>query len=1126
MPAIRDFSQAYGATTTFRHVEAPMPDYATGDLLLALISTDDSAGATMAATQGGLPVGHVFYNDDTAGTPAWTDYTVQANESTTGDWFTTPLVPTVNDTINFGSATKFDSIKIMATVLGAGGTAAFTPEYYNGSVWGTLTTTVNTIAAWKTPITVHGEIAFTPPADWATVAVNGVTEYWIRVRCTTAGTFTTRPTFSQAWITPVLNGNNGWRLLYSYLTGTTPSPTCAMWKIAGASEVDTTFFYPTAETSDVELISIRDVEAMVDTGPAALTINVTAATGTFVRTAGSFVTDGFVAGMTIQTSGFTNGGNNTSKIIQSISTTTIANDTITVTSITGLVNESGNANERVISFPFNGLGFANSNNNLSKNTLPTMVTDKNNCLIIWYAVPDAVSVPSIIEGPCCLIAGKDGSAHADGCAWGFQAVAGTTATVTESAMAALVTEMAVIAINPPATGATVIPGYCSADASVYVSPFTGAAYNSDSVPAATITTPFTGTINGRPLANGGATVTRADSGINSYHAMTNFTGVATSGTYAGIRCTIVARTTLASKNILFHIQPYLPVDIQTTDSVALLGAMGVAIGLASTAGNFKVWHVGGTGTSWGTQRHQPVVINTDATAGLLQTTGTLNTASIAEIGLMVSGKIVAPNWLIGSIWALDTCTIAGGNAAEPLNLPQIVRSNADGHERRSSILEGAGQALFLGPIQIGDGGTNPVYLGLDSTAIEFPRQYNKDAKEVYYNSVDNFAGLIYYPGATDTISHKNSVVSSPSRYKWGLHASASASATYNFSGLSVIGAGTITLNKAVTITGLTVNNYSTIDASGLTLNGSTIINTPATNDSITTNSTTAFNTCAIDVTDVTAGNRLLSTATPDKFTTCTITGSHVSGHALRITAAGTYSMVGNIFTNFGPTERSFNTGTGIVNATDVITLDAAHGYSSGDPAYYQKQGGTAAVGLTDGNLYYVRNESSTTITLYDTSAHAIAGGATGRVDLTSAGTETHYIYSAGAAIYNNSGGLVTLNVSGGGTAPTIRESNGSSTVINNTVTVKVTVKDEGNNNVQNARVAIYKSSDMTEILNALSDVNGIAQTTSYNYLGDTAVVIRVRKSSSAPKFIPVNTSGTITSTGLNTTITFIADTVA
>jgi hypothetical protein len=72
------------------------------------------------------------------------------------------------------------------------------------------------------------------------------------------------------------------------------------------------------------------------------TITVSAAAKTFTRSSGSYLSDGFMAGDQIITSGFTNAGNNTVKTIQ-----TVTDLVITVTDNTGLVNETGNGNERI-----------------------------------------------------------------------------------------------------------------------------------------------------------------------------------------------------------------------------------------------------------------------------------------------------------------------------------------------------------------------------------------------------------------------------------------------------------------------------------------------------------------------------------------------------------------------------------------------------------------------------------------------------------------------------------------------------------------------------------------------------------------------------------------------------------
>jgi len=64
---------------------------------------------------------------------------------------------------------------------------------------------------------------------------------------------------------------------------------------------------------------------------------------TFTRASGSFITDGFLTGMTFTSTGFTNGGNNSTFVISTVSATEI----VPVDS-TGMVTEGAGADERLL----------------------------------------------------------------------------------------------------------------------------------------------------------------------------------------------------------------------------------------------------------------------------------------------------------------------------------------------------------------------------------------------------------------------------------------------------------------------------------------------------------------------------------------------------------------------------------------------------------------------------------------------------------------------------------------------------------------------------------------------------------------------------------------------------------
>ena len=110
----------------------------------------------------------------------------------------------------------------------------------------------------------------------------------------------------------------------------------------------------------------------------AIQINTNSSAGTFTRLAGSFLTNGFVAGQKFLGSGFANGGNNATFEISSISGDGL---TITVTDSTGMVTETGSGDERVRSggvYTFNNLTFSGNTYDIENtSTAPVIVQTSN-----------------------------------------------------------------------------------------------------------------------------------------------------------------------------------------------------------------------------------------------------------------------------------------------------------------------------------------------------------------------------------------------------------------------------------------------------------------------------------------------------------------------------------------------------------------------------------------------------------------------------------------------------------------------------------------------------------------------------------------------------------------------------
>lgn len=83
----------------------------------------------------------------------------------------------------------------------------------------------------------------------------------------------------------------------------------------------------------------------------------------------------------------------------------------------------------------------------------------------------------------------------------------------------------------------------------------------------------------------------------------------------------------------------------------------------------------------------------------------------------------------------------------------------------------------------------------------------------------------------------------------------------------------------------------------------------------------------------------------------------------------------------------------ISNATPAVVTLTNHGLRDGTGVVFSTTG-SLPTGVTAGTTYYAKSTASNTFNLYDTSAHAIAGGSTGRVNTSSAGSGTHTAKSA------------------------------------------------------------------------------------------------------------------------------------
>lgn len=470
--------------------------------------------------------------------------------------------------------------------------------------------------------------------------------------------------------------------------------------------------------------------------------------------------------------------------------------------------------------------------------LPTITTSAANSLVLAVISSAAASSFSFVEDALQDLVKVDGAAEGLGVGWFFKKAAGLTTAYNASSMSSQSGGKAVIEVRAPAGGATVIPAYPVSDASIYLGPSPRIAFDSNVAMIVTnIATNYGTPLNGKTVVATGTVADAVDIGLDkgAFMSMGGITNAATANSMSGAEFVVAAaRYNIGTRNIQTYFRHPTPAHNQRL--TPLSSGRGVWMGMRSgttAATNLKVWQVHGGDAALVPGYVQPITIaaaNTDTIASA----GTLSNADVRSYAFYTSGIGVLTNQsCFGPLWAMDTTVLAGGNAAEPMDIPRIIAAAALNKVRFSSLLQGSNQMLCSQAIQFGDGGTNATTLQVNGGAVEFPSRKNAAKKIANYNGTDDSIGWTFYPGASDTIDLEGTAFASASKYHWRIHASASGSATYNLNGVVINGAGDVQLRAVTPFAGMSFASCPTIYTNGATLtddaftNSKLFVSTPA-----------------------------------------------------------------------------------------------------------------------------------------------------------------------------------------------------------------------------------------------------------------------------------------------------------
>lgn len=654
-------------------------------------------------------------------------------------------------------------------------------------------------------------------------------------------------------------------------------------------------------------------------------------------------------------------------------------------------------------------------------------------------------------------------------------------------------------------------------------------------------------IEGLTIANGSA----ATAGGSSVEARLADTTVQTVLSFltnsTGISSTLVSPVNLTD---------YLLVGRANASSPSLVPDFGTLAqrGLTFVAGegsNYRAYCISATDANDVTLLGAQIFV-VDLSIGGYASSGTINLASVNKLQFctrLISGTS-GLTLQLDTLYRVKKIVAAGGSPSSPITFAQFAKRICNAFI--APLIEVSGQSgMLYAPVQFGGG--DALYLSMSAFAIQFPASSVTNSKATKCHVNAGKLGLSFNPKAGDVIKMRNSVISSVSPFHFSFLPTASASATYDFTTLTLVNA-IVTLRAITTFSGMTFADC-TIAHNGATVqdcsfNASTIITSdPSTiSNSQFIGSDTVHSSVEYRVDIGAGGTPTGNWVRVDGTTEVSMidwdgnsTGEKVTVTGGTFTTSGVNQTSGDfpseVISDSKQTSSSITTAfTGLPPGMlfDVIIMSSRqgagrHGKHTVTTSEYEtfalKDGAdnttpfelTALVG-SNGQLTITTTVDPAYPSDVNIPINAVIlrgkQAAYPALKIITPGTYTltdlDYIGygangSASAAIHNNSGGEVILNIAGGST-PTILNGIGATTIVQSGATVVV----EGL--VTGSRVIATLVSDGTVLHNGAESAGSVT----FSVTQSGAIKIEARKASSAPYYRPWTTQLTPISGQTNT----------
>lgn len=310
--------------------------------------------------------------------------------------------------------------------------------------------------------------------------------------------------------------------------------------------------------------------------------------------------------------------------------------------------------------------------------------------------------------------------------------------------------------------------------------------------------------------------------------------------------------------------------------------------------------------------------------------GTVDWSAVTRVGFVyhrVAGSATSRTIYIRNQVDHKTAKLIGGSEAYPVQISLLCDTLKANGVPFVATKQGAGQSLLKSAVQIGDGSI-PTYFKCEAQSLEYPLPWLlTDIGQMEWNANASSVGVTVYASASDTIDFSAGVLATSVKQPFTLHASTSGSATYRWTGFSLVGYDP-TWATAVDCSGMTFANCDTVKFKGASVTGVTIKNLH--DDVGTTDAAASWDTSGatvtsttIDVTGSSAGYHIELGTSVTAITLADVTFTGTPGtdkvHVLKTSGTVTITISGTTTLSLSDVTSA---GATVVIAAPQPTLDA------------------------------------------------------------------------------------------------------------------------------------------------------------------------------------------------------------